>query len=83
MDTNDTTMVKGFECLQKLGQTNVGSAIRMFGEWNKNGQAIAAEVGKTQSGGSKRVAQPFRSLWHPNRLRMPSRCRLAMRSVLL
>jgi hypothetical protein len=38
-------MIKGFEDMQKLGQTNVDSAMRMFGEWNKNWQAIAAEMG--------------------------------------
>ena len=38
-------MIKNFEDMQKLGQTNVDSAMRMFGEWNKNWQAIAAEMG--------------------------------------
>ena len=37
-------MIKNFEDMQKLGQTNVDSAMRMFGEWNKNWQAIAAEM---------------------------------------
>ncbi len=43
-DTDDT-MMKNFEDMQKLGQTNVDSAMRMFGEWNRNWQAIAAEMG--------------------------------------
>jgi tRNA splicing ligase len=43
-DTDDT-MMKNFEDMQKLGQTNVDSAMRMFGEWNKNWQAIGAEIG--------------------------------------
>ena len=38
-------MINNFENMQKLGQTNVDSAMRMFGEWNKNWQAIAAEMG--------------------------------------
>jgi hypothetical protein len=38
-------MIKNFEDMQKLGQSNVDSAMRMFGEWNKNWQAIAAEMG--------------------------------------
>jgi len=38
-------MIKSFEDMQKLGQSNVDSAMRMFGEWNKNWQAIAAEMG--------------------------------------
>ena len=39
------TMIKSFEDMQKLGQTNVDGAMCMFGEWNKNWQAIAAEMG--------------------------------------
>jgi len=38
-------MIKNIEDMQKLGQTNVDSAMRMFGEWNKSWQAIAAEMG--------------------------------------
>jgi len=38
-------MMKNFEDMQKLGQTNVDSAMRMFGEWNRNWQASAAEMG--------------------------------------
>ena len=38
-------MIRNFEDMQKLGQTNADSAMRMFGEWNKSWQAIAAEVG--------------------------------------
>jgi hypothetical protein len=37
-------MIRNFEDMQKLGQTNVDSAMRMFGEWNKNWQAIASEM---------------------------------------
>jgi tRNA splicing ligase len=42
-DTGDV-MIKNLEDVQKLGQSNVDSAMRMFGEWNKNWQAIAAEM---------------------------------------
>ena len=42
-DTDDT-MINNFEDFQKLGQTNIDSAMRMFGEWNKGWQAIAAEM---------------------------------------
>ena len=38
-------MINNFEDIQKLGQSNVDGAMRMFGEWNKNWQAIAAEMG--------------------------------------
>jgi len=37
-------MIKNVEHIQKLGQSNVDSAMRMFGEWGKNWQAIAAEM---------------------------------------
>jgi hypothetical protein len=37
-------MIKNFEDIQKLSQTNVDSAMKVFGEWNKNWQAIAAEM---------------------------------------
>jgi hypothetical protein len=36
--------MKPFEDFQKLGQTNVDAAMKMFGEWNKGWQAIAAEM---------------------------------------
>ncbi len=38
-------MIRNFEDMQKLGQTNMDSAMRVFGELNKNWQAIAAELG--------------------------------------
>jgi hypothetical protein len=37
-------MIKNFDEFQKLGQTNVDTAVKMFGEWNKGLQAIAAEM---------------------------------------
>ena len=36
--------MKNFEDFQKLGQTNIDTAMKMFGEWNKGWQAIAAEM---------------------------------------
>ena len=36
--------MKPFEDFQKLGQTNVDAAMKVFGEWNKGWQAIAAEM---------------------------------------
>ena len=44
LNDTDEIMIRNFEDMQKLGQTNVDSAMRMFGEWNKNWQAIAAEM---------------------------------------
>jgi hypothetical protein len=37
-------MLKNFEDFQKLGQHNVDAAMKVFGEWNKGWQAIAAEI---------------------------------------
>jgi hypothetical protein len=37
-------MIKNFDELQKLGQSNVDAAVKAFGEWNKGVQAIAAEM---------------------------------------
>ena len=37
-------MIKNFEDLQKLGQSNTDTAMRMVGEWNKGWQTIATEM---------------------------------------
>jgi hypothetical protein len=37
------TMMKGIEDFQKLGQTNLDAAMKVFGEFSKGWQAIAAE----------------------------------------
>jgi hypothetical protein len=37
-------MMNNFQDFQKLGQANVDQAMRLFGDWNKNWQAIAAEM---------------------------------------
>jgi hypothetical protein len=37
-------MIKNFEDFQKLGQQNVDTAMKAFGEWTKGWQAIAAEM---------------------------------------
>src|SRR4029453_4674207 len=39
------TMMKNFEDFQKFGQFNMDATIKAFGEGNKGGQAIAAEMG--------------------------------------
>lgn len=38
-------MMKNFEDFQKVGQTGMDSALKIFGEWNKGWQAIASEMG--------------------------------------
>ncbi len=37
-------MTNGLEDFQKLGQQNMDASMKMFGEWNKTWQAIAAEM---------------------------------------
>jgi hypothetical protein len=37
-------MMKNFEDIQKLSQSNMDAAMKAFGEWNKGWQAIAAEI---------------------------------------
>ncbi len=37
-------MINNFQDFQKMGQTGMDGAMRMMGEWNKNWQAIAAEM---------------------------------------
>lgn len=37
-------MINNYQDFQRLGQTNMDSAMRMFGDWNKGWQAIAAEM---------------------------------------
>lgn len=37
-------MIKNFEDMQKLSQTNMDTVMKAFGEWNKGWQAIAAEI---------------------------------------
>lgn len=37
-------MIKNFDDIQKMGQANMDTAMKAFGEWNKGWQAIAAEM---------------------------------------
>lgn len=37
-------MIKNFEDVQKLSQTNIDTSMKMWGDWTKNWQAIAAEM---------------------------------------
>ncbi len=37
-------MMKNFDDLQKMNQTGMDAAMKVFGDWNKNWQAIAAEM---------------------------------------
>ena len=43
-EDSDHAMIKNFDDIQKLSQTNLDVALRLFGEWNKGWQAIAAEM---------------------------------------
>ena len=37
-------MIKNLDDLQKMNQTGMDTAMKVFGDWNKNWQAIASEV---------------------------------------
>ncbi len=37
-------MIKNFDDLQKMNQSGMDTAMKMFGDWGKNWQAIAAEM---------------------------------------
>jgi hypothetical protein len=37
-------MIKNLEDMQRLNQTGLDTAMRLFGEWNKGWQAIASEM---------------------------------------
>jgi hypothetical protein len=37
-------MINNFQDIQKIGQSNVDTALKLFGDWNKGWQAIAAEL---------------------------------------
>ena len=37
-------MIKNFDDIQKISQTNMDTVMKAFGEWNKGWQAIAAEI---------------------------------------
>ncbi len=37
-------MMKSFEDIQKLGQSNTDTAMRMMGEWSKGWQTLATEM---------------------------------------
>lgn len=37
-------MIKNFDDIQKLSQSNIEASMKMMGDWNKGLQAIAAEV---------------------------------------
>src|SRR5262249_6942300 len=40
----DITMINNHEAFQRLGQQNVDTAIKLFGEWNKGWRSIGAEM---------------------------------------
>src|SRR5215470_13942625 len=40
----DAAMMSNFQDMQRLGQTNMDTAVKLFGELNKGWQAIAAEM---------------------------------------
>ncbi len=41
-------MMDTFSDMQRLSQTNVANALQVWGDWNRNMQSIASEVGNYQ-----------------------------------
>jgi hypothetical protein len=55
-------MMKNFEDMQKLSQGNLDTAMKLFGEWNKNWQAIAAEMSDYTKRSFEEGTQTFEKL---------------------
>jgi hypothetical protein len=55
-------MIKNFEDIQKLSQGNLDTAMKLFGEWNKNWQAIAAEMSDYTKRSFEEGTQTFEKL---------------------
>jgi hypothetical protein len=55
-------MIKNFEDIQKLSQGNLDTAMKLFGEWNKNWQAIASEMSDYTKRSFEEGTQTFEKL---------------------
>ncbi len=55
-------MINAFEDVQKLSQTNVDSAMKVWGDWSRNFQALAAEMGEYQKKSFEDGAAAFQKL---------------------
>jgi hypothetical protein len=55
-------MIKNFEDIQKLSQGNLDTVMKLFGEWNKNWQAIAAEMSDYTKRSFEEGTQTFEKL---------------------
>ena len=57
-------MIKNFDDVQKLGQANSETAMKMFGEWTKTWQTIAAEMQDYSKRSFEDSTQTFEKLIH-------------------
>ena len=55
-------MIKSFEDVQKLSQTNVDNAMKVWGDWSKNWQAIASEMTDYSKRSFEQGTQTFEKL---------------------
>lgn len=55
-------MINAFEDVQKLSQTNVDSAMKVWGDWSRNWQALAAEMGEYSKKSFEESAATFQKL---------------------
>jgi hypothetical protein len=55
-------MINGFGDMQKLGQSNVDSAMKAWGEWSRNWQSIASEMSEYSKRSFEDGAATFQKL---------------------
>lgn len=55
-------MINAFEDVQKINQSNVDNAMKAWGEWNRNWQALASEMGEYSKRSFDEGAATFQKL---------------------
>ena len=55
-------MIKNFEDVQKLSQSNLDNTMKLFGDWSKSWQAIAAEMSDYSKRSFEEGTQTFEKL---------------------
>jgi hypothetical protein len=55
-------MINAFEDVQKLNQSNVDSAMRVWGDWSRHWQTLAAEMGEYSKRSLEDSAATFQKL---------------------
>ena len=55
-------MINAFDDVQKISQSNVDSAMKVWGEWSRSWQAVAAEMGEYSKRSFEDGAATFQKL---------------------